>query len=157
VRQATFGREWMDEIDALLAARGPDPRAAAVQRHAQRGDRKWLARRLFDETVHPLVVDACVKLLDRSLGEHCLARLAARGSSTTQRNAILYIFKTAIPALRGAVVDVERPLEKSGEPYRLIQRAVADLKLAPPGKRATLGKRASPIPPLPTPGAASDG
>lgn len=151
VREATFGREWMDEIEALLKARGPDPRAAVVRRHLTRKDRRWFARRLLDETLHPLVVKGCAALLDRSLGQACLARLAAPSALPGLRSAVLYALKTAIPELRGMSVEIEQPLDRSSEIYRRIERAVGKLPLAPPGQRAQAEAGVVKPPPAPPP------
>ncbi|GJM21089.1 MAG: hypothetical protein DHS20C15_10040 [Planctomycetota bacterium] len=143
VIEATFGREWKSAIDALLALRGPDRRTDTVERYLRKRDTRWFLRRLRDDPIHSLVVEGAAALMDRRLGEGCLALLRDATVSPAHRRAALYVLKRALPAARGVQPDLSLPLAADAPELLRLTAAVGALPPVKPAGRAA----APPAPP----------
>jgi len=132
VLEATFGREWKQSIDALLALRGPDRRAESVERQLRKRNTAWFARRLRDDSIHSLVVEGAAVLMDRALGEACLALLVDPALDAAHRRAALYVLKRALPAARGVSPELSAPLTPDDPDLRRLRSVVESLQPVKP-------------------------
>lgn len=144
VVEATFGKQWQEQVATFLARAPFDPRLFSVQRHVERGDRKWLARRLYDESLHPAVVEAAMTMFDPVVARTCLAMLNDPLAPAEGRSAALYVLKRRIAALEGVPFDTNLPNAEQGAALSVIKREVERLG---PGKPA--GRSVTPPPELP--------
>lgn len=110
VLDATFGPEWRDEIDLLLAAAPLDGRRTMAQRRERRGDARWFSRQLLQHRLHPAIIDGARRLFDARIAVTCILVLEDEQAGVALRAAVLNVLKTAIVDFAGLPFDVHQPL-----------------------------------------------
>lgn len=128
VSEATFGSEFKSEIAAFIARVPRDARLASVRRHVAAKDRKWIARRLTDATVHPGVVDGAIELFDPTLAQACLQILEDERRPVVSRSACLFVLMRSMETLDGLELDTHRPLAEQQDALAAVRRRVEALQ-----------------------------
>jgi Mg-chelatase subunit ChlD len=108
ILDASFGTEWSGAIRELLGLREADWRQRLVARKVAADDRKWLLRNLGSTPVHPAVVDGCIALFDRAVGERAMELLLDERRPDAVRSAALYVLKRGV--IGGLPIDIHQPL-----------------------------------------------
>ncbi|MFT7465171.1 MAG: hypothetical protein ACI9EF_003535, partial [Pseudohongiellaceae bacterium] len=164
VLDATFGPEWREQIDLLLAAAPRDSRRAMAQRHEERGDASWFSRQLLMHRLHPAIIDGARRLFDGRIAVSCLVVLENELAGEPMRAAVLNILKTSVSEFTGLPYDVSQPPGGSEQKrlFALMRNRVLKMvgtprifaELQPAKSQLPTKKGGAALPPPPSPGGA---
>ncbi len=127
VTEATFGREWLDEIRQLQSSAPRDARRASVARHVERKDREWLIEKMALQPIHPAVTAACRELFDGRIAAAMMKQLESPGVDPGLRTAAHYVLQTSIAGLADIPFDASQPLAGQEIGLAAIRRAVREV------------------------------
>ncbi len=137
ITDATFGREWKQDIERLLATTGEDRRLRIVRSRVDQGDRAWLRRNLARDPIHPEVVEGCLALFDKEIANEALRLCLDESRPQPTRSVALYVLKRTVAP--NVSIDVQQPLAAQDFEVTRLRRLVEGLR-----------RKAAPVPPVPT-------
>ncbi|GEM_PF-3068591 len=157
VLDATFGPEWREQIDTLLAAEPNDGKRSMARRREGRGDTEWFARQLLQQRLHPAIIDGSRRLFDARIAVASLMVLEDSKAAEPMRAAVLNVLKTSLADFAGLPFDVSQPI--TGEEQRRLLAVIRNRVMKMAGAPAILAElrppaaSRSPAIPPPPPGA----
>lgn len=144
VLEMSFGRRWFEDVERLLSLREVDRKQKILEDKLEREDRAWFVRQLKRDP-RPSIVDGCMALWDRTIGEAVLEVLFDPEAERGDRHACLYIAKRRLDP--DAAIDVDVAMDEQQGMVDRLQRKLARVPRAGPEPGVVLpptpGPRAS--------------